>query len=78
MVILFFLGAVLLAYLVVREMIGTDVMPLSCAHCHFGGDDDLAGQHQPWYSAHGDHVSCRRCGTQFKEHPNGTLVEDRS
>jgi hypothetical protein len=78
MAILFFLGAALLAWLIFRDMTGTDVMPLSCASCHFGGDDDLGGSRRPWYvDEQGDHVHCRRCGARFREHPNGTLVEDR-
>jgi len=78
MLLLFIVGSIVLSYLVIRELIGTEVMPLSCAHCHFGGDEDIAGQPRRWYTDHGDHVNCRHCGTRFKEHPNGTLVEDPS
>ncbi len=74
---LFIVGTVVLAVLVFFGMLGTDAMPLSCPRCHSGGDEDIAGQHRTWYVRYRGRTRCRSCHTWFKEHPNGTLVEDR-
>jgi hypothetical protein len=54
-----------------------EAMPWSCPACYRGSDEDLAGQWIPWYDSSKYGVRCRWCGTRFKEHPDGTLVEDR-
>ncbi len=75
---LFLIGSAVLVGQVFFTMLGSDVMPFTCPRCHDGGDEDLAGDHVPWYRTYRNGtVRCRACGTGFKEHPNGTLVEDR-
>jgi hypothetical protein len=75
---LFIIGAIVAFALVFFGMLGTDAMPFACPRCHAPGDDeDIAGTSRPWYALHGSTVRCRTCHTWFKEHPNGSLVEDR-
>jgi hypothetical protein len=77
LVILFFLSTLILIVRIFLDSMDAYVMPFSCPRCAFGGDDDLAGQHQPWYRERRGGVLCRECRAQFKEHGSGVLVEDR-
>ena len=75
---LFLIGTAVLVGQIFLTMLGSDVMPFSCPRCHNSGDEDLAGEHVAWYQRYrGGRARCRACGTWFKEHPNGMLVEDR-
>ena len=65
------------AVLVGMILFDTDQMPWLCPRCGSGSDEDVAGQHLHWYRSIRGGYRCRTCGTAFKEHPNGTLVEDR-
>lgn len=48
-------------------------MPRSCPRC-----GRSTGENGEWYYLRaGGKTRCRRCRTAFKEHPNGSLVEDR-
>ena len=75
--ILLYIGAIVLALLIFFGMRGSDSMPWRCPRCQMGGDENAAGEHRPWYARYRGGVRCRTCGTWFKEHPNGSLVEDR-
>lgn len=76
--ILFVIAAVVMAWVVVYGMMDAHVMPMACPHCHHGSDENVAGEHRPWYvRSDAEHARCRWCGTRFREHPNGSLVEDR-
>lgn len=74
--VLFIVGALVMAAVIFFGMLDDQVMPWSCPRCHAGSDEDIAGSHRPWYVVRGRGVRCRTCHTSFKEHPNGTLVED--
>ena len=75
---LFVFLSVVMAVVIYLGMMDTDLMPLSCPCCYRGGDRDMIGLPRPWYRrAAGDSVYCFWCHTFFREHPNGTLVEDR-
>jgi hypothetical protein len=59
-------------------MLDIDMMPFSCPKCYDGGDESVIGSHKPWYHRDGNGiVYCRACHSVFREHPNGSLVEDR-
>ena len=59
-------------------MMDTHVMPFGCPACYHGDDENIAGERRGWYvRLEGDRARCRWCGTYFKEHPDGSLVEDR-
>lgn len=73
---LFMAAAIVTVAIIFFGMFGNKSMPFSCPKCAFFGDADLAGQPRAWYVAYREHVRCRSCHTWFKEHPNGTLVED--
>lgn len=75
--ILFFVGAFVMAAIIYFGMLDTHAMPFSCPSCYYDGDEDLAGEHRPWYRAREGRVLCRSCHAAFREHPNGSLVEDR-
>jgi hypothetical protein len=78
LVILFYVGAVVMAAVIIFGMMDTHMMPLACPHCYHGSDENIAGEHRPWFERHReDRARCRWCGTWFHEHPNGSLVEDR-
>ena len=77
LVILFIVGAIVMAALVFFGTIDAQIMPRSCPRCHAGSDDAIPGAIRPWYQVHPRNVRCRSCFTWFKEHPNGSLVEDR-
>ncbi len=77
LVILFFVASIAMGAIIFFGMLDTDAMPLSCPSCYDGGDEDLGGTHRPWYSRGAGVVHCRTCHTVFREHPNGSLVEDR-
>lgn len=78
-VAVFVLGAAWLLLQLVTDVIGPGSMPLACPRCHDGGDSSLAGVARPWHQAISTgRVRCRNCHTYFREHPNGSLVADRS
>jgi len=76
-VALFVIAAVILILTIMIQMATTDAMPWTCAKCFYPGDDDQLGRHRPWYSQTERGYRCVHCGARFKEHPDGTLVEDR-
>ncbi|MGE5186418.1 MAG: hypothetical protein ACM31C_30390 [Acidobacteriota bacterium] len=79
MTILFILIVAIVFLIVMGGMAGSDLMPLACPACYWGGDRSLAGEPRSWFSrASAERVSCRNCGKRFREHPDGSLVEDRS
>lgn len=82
---LFIIAAIMTTVIVLWSMVDARrVMPFSCPRCSWSGesrypDDSAVGWSRCWYAAYqGGRVRCRKCGVWFKEHPNGTLVEDRS
>ncbi len=78
MTLLFILVIGIVVLVVLGGMIGSDMMPFACPACFWGGDRSLADEPRPWYARAGsDRVRCRNCGKHFKEHPDGSLVEDR-
>lgn len=79
LVALFILGTLVILWRIISWVLESSVlMPLSCPSCHEGMDTDVFDEPRAWFITLSDErVMCRHCGTQFKEHPNGTLVEDR-
>ncbi len=76
--------AVVLYLAVFASMTGTDTMPAACPACMNYGrfvqiyDDAPLPSNETWYvRIDAAHVRCSTCGKHFREHPNGTLVEDR-
>ncbi len=75
--VLFIVGTVVMIAVIFFDMLGSQAMPWACPRCHFDGDEDIAGNPHAWYRVEAsDKVKCRSCKTWFKEHPNGSLVED--
>jgi hypothetical protein len=79
--ILFILGTAWIVWRMFFESLG-DQLPGACPRC--GKTDDaitasgVAGGYIRWYrQTPGQRLQCRVCLTKFKNHPNGTLVEDR-
>jgi hypothetical protein len=71
--IIFFILAFTMGILVVTGTSHAEVMPGSCPGCHQSVQPPAR-----WYGVLPDHrISCRYCGRRYKEHPNGTIVEDR-
>lgn len=78
LLVLFIIGTVVLVVRILVWSLDARVMPLSCPRCHSGMDTDIVDASRNWYVVLSDkRVRCRHCHTQFKEHPNGSLVEDR-
>jgi hypothetical protein len=76
--IAFLVASVIMLFVVIFGMMDDHVMPFGCPACYYDGDHDLADQPRPWYRPIGEgRVYCRYCHKRFKEHPNGSLVEDR-
>lgn len=76
--LLFIIGSIVMLAVIYFGMLDTDLMPLACPCCYRGNDSNLFGTWRPWYRrGAGGTVYCFWCHTAFKEHPNGTLVEDR-
>jgi hypothetical protein len=76
--VLFVIGTVVLVVLMFLSTLHERVMPWACPRCHVGNDTDLLERARRWYDRLTDgRVQCRHCYTVFKEHPNGSLVEDR-
>jgi hypothetical protein len=73
----FIVGSFVMLARIFYGMADIDLMPFSCPKCYDGGDDSLIGTHDPWYRRHNGIVYCRMCHSVFREHPNGSLVEDR-
>ena len=82
---LYIVIAVALFVAVAWSMTPADVMPSSCPSCMNGARRDLFEEdtlvpllRDAWYRRNSDgSVRCWACGKRFREHPNGTLVEDR-
>lgn len=74
--IVFIVGAIAVFAWIFFGMLDERVMPFSCPRCHAGSDETIAGTSVPWYREHRGGVECRSCYTRFREHPNGSLVED--
>jgi hypothetical protein len=78
LLVLFIIGTVVIVVRILAWGLDAQVMPLSCPRCYEGGDTDLADAPRSWYVVvSNERVRCRHCHTRFKEHPNGSLVEDR-
>ncbi|HEY5928367.1 MAG TPA: hypothetical protein VIV11_42065 [Kofleriaceae bacterium] len=76
--LLFIVGSFVMLARIFFGMLDVDLMPFSCPKCYDGGDDSMIGTHRPWYKREGNGiVYCRTCHSVFREHPNGSLVEDR-
>ncbi len=76
--ILFILVVAIVFLIVLGGMLGSDVMPFACPACFWGGDRSIADEPLPWFRRESrERVRCRHCGKHFKEHPDGSLVEDR-
>jgi hypothetical protein len=73
--VLFVIGTVVLVVKIFFS--NDDPLPWLCPRCGSGGDEDAAGMSRTWYATTRTGYRCRTCGTYFKEHPNGTVVEDR-
>ena len=75
--LMFYAAAVITFVVVLLGMLGSDARPWRCPRCG-AGSEERAGTFQPWYhNRGGGRLSCRVCGTEFREHPNGSLVEAR-
>jgi hypothetical protein len=79
--VLFIIGTIVLLVLMFSESLG-DQLPSSCPRC--GAPDEsigggvVVGAYIRWYRpGRGGRLQCRHCSTLFKNHPNGTFVEDR-
>lgn len=77
LVFVFFVAAILTALTIYFGMLDAHVMPWSCPACYHGADEDIVGEYRHWYEAYRSYVRCRWCGTRFKEHPDGSLVQER-
>ncbi len=76
--LLFVIALAIFGVMFVAEFVTTDSMPFACPACFYGGDRDLADQPRAWFrTLSADRVRCRECGKTFREHPNGSLVEER-
>jgi hypothetical protein len=76
--LLFIVVICIVLFVLAIDLMGAEAMPFLCPRCGLGGGADIAVQPQAWYrSRPRGRVRCRNCGTGFKEHPNGLLVEDR-
>jgi hypothetical protein len=75
---IFILAAILLMALIYFGTMDVQEMPWMCPGCSHSGDRDILDEPRRWYQwLSRDRVRCRHCGTCFKEHPNGSLVEER-
>jgi hypothetical protein len=78
--VLFIIGIVVMVVALARDSLGTQV-PWSCPRCGAKDQDISNGPvsaYVRWYrSTASGRLRCRHCLTAFKDHPNGTLVEDR-
>jgi hypothetical protein len=76
--IIFIVGSIVMLLRIYFGMIDVDLMPFACPKCYDGGDESMFGASRPWYHRERNGiVYCRTCHTLFREHPNGSLVEDR-
>ncbi len=76
--IVFIAGSFIMALRIYFGMLDVDLLPFSCPKCYDGGDDSLFGGKTPWYQKDKNGiVYCRTCHSVFREHPNGSLVEDK-
>ncbi|MDB4960418.1 MAG: hypothetical protein JWP01_417 [Myxococcales bacterium] len=78
--VLFIIGTVVMALALLRDSLGAQ-LPGACPRCGAPDQDMSRGPvavYVRWYrSMAGERLRCRHCLTAFKNHPNGTLVEDR-
>jgi hypothetical protein len=75
---LFIIGTVVLVVLMFLSTLHERAMPWACPCCYTGNDTDIFDTPRRWYERLvGGRVQCRHCLAVFKEHPNGSLVEDR-
>ena len=75
------LGAIAVIALVLSRTLDMSTtalpMPFACPKCHAGEDTDFLDRPRSWYvDQKSGRVSCRSCQRWFKEHPDGSLVED--
>ena len=72
-IVLVVVGIVVL--LLLLDMLPDDAhMPSACPKCGAGNQD----AHRRWFiPVRKGAVRCRACEVLFKEHPNGSLVEDK-
>ncbi len=76
--IVFIAGSLIMALRIYFGMLDIDLMPFSCPKCYHGNDSSLLGGSTPWYDrGRNGFVYCRWCHAIFREHPNGSLVEDK-
>lgn len=76
--LLFVIALAIFGVMFAAEFITTDSMPFTCPACFYGGDRDLADQARAWFTKlSAERVRCRHCGKTFREHANGSLVEER-
>ena len=76
--VIFIIGSFIMLARITLGMLDVDLMPFSCPKCYDGGDQSLIGTSTPWYKSAGKGlVYCRTCYSIFREHANGTLVEDK-
>jgi hypothetical protein len=77
--ILFIAGSVIMALRIYFGMLDVDLMPFACPKCYHGNESGIGfGPSTPWYSRDRNGiVYCRWCSSVFREHPNGSLVEDK-
>ena len=76
LLLLLVVGIVVAVVRIFAENVGSGVMPWSCPNCGWHGDKDLDGAFGWWTDIERGRIRCGSCGTIYKEHPNGTLVED--
>jgi hypothetical protein len=72
--VLFILAAIVFVAIVFFSMQDDRAMPFACPACQYDGQ--IGPPSVTWYAQHGASVRCRSCGTDFREHPDGSLVRD--
>lgn len=77
LLVLFVVGLVVAVVRIFGENVSASVMPWSCPHCAYGGRETIDGYVTWWSHVERGRLRCLECGTIYKEHPNGALVEDR-
>jgi hypothetical protein len=77
--IVFLVGSAIMVLRIYFGMLDIDLLPFSCPKCYHGHESSIGfGGSTPWYErGRNGFVYCRWCHAIFREHPNGSLVEDR-
>jgi hypothetical protein len=86
LMIVFIVGTIVMLWRMASDTIAETIsdtlpMPFRCPVCGRGeieGGSPILPTRRPWYiTLEAGRVCCRHCDGAFREHPNGTLVEDK-